>query len=318
MSVLGGGHGTYQILAGFRDHEDVSLTAVVTATDSGGDSGRLRDEFGILPPGDLRQCFLALCEDGHMLRDLLGYRFEEEPLRGRQLGNLFFLALTRLHGSEQAAIRALHKILRTRGHVMPSTWDKVQLCAELGDGRIIEGEAHIDVPRHDPSIPIRRVFLKPSAAPNLDALDALSESDFIVFAPGDLFTSLIPILLVRGMADVLQRTRARLIQSISLMTKRGETDGYAASHYVEQVAKYIGRLPDAVLAHEGELPEEMSQRYLVEQSQPVTIDEDRLRVLGVPMIHAAPLIADARVARHDPALTAVALRDLFARLLSTS
>jgi uncharacterized cofD-like protein len=311
---MGGGTGSFQVLSGLREQEDLALASVVAISDSGGDSGRLRDEFGILPPGDLRRCFLALCEDSGMLRDLFSFRFEEEALRGRQLGNLVYVALTRIYGSEPAAVRALHRLLKVRGRVLPVSWDKVHLCAELADGRVLRGETHIDRPRHDPAIPIRRVFLDPPAAPNTEALETIAASDFLVLAPGDLFTSLVAALLVRGVPEALRAAAAPLVYLPNLMTKRGETDGFSVSHFVEQIVKYGGRVPDAVMVHQGRLPEEVTRRYLLEQAQPVELDEERVRALGVATVQLGDLVARQTTARHDPERTATALRLLFPRL----
>ncbi len=318
VTVLGGGTGSFQVLSGLRDHDDLALASVVAISDSGGDSGRLRDEFGILPPGDLRRCFLALCEDSGMLRELFSFRFEEEALRGRQLGNLLYVALTRIYGSDQQAVRALHRLLKVRGRVLPVSWDKVHLCAELADGRVLFGETHIDRPRHDPAIPIRRVFLDPPAAPNPEALETIAASDFLVLAPGDLYTSLVATFLVRGVPEALRAASAPLIYLPNLMTKRGETDGFSVSHFVEQITKYARRVPDAVLVHEGRLPDEVTRRYLLEEAQPVELDDDRVRALGVKSVYLGELAARQTTARHDPDQTAQALRALFARISVTA
>jgi uncharacterized cofD-like protein len=318
VTVIGGGTGSFQVLSGLREHDDLALASVVAISDSGGDSGRLRDEFDVLPPGDLRRCFLALCEDSGMLRDLFSFRFEEEALRGRQLGNLLYVALTRIYGSEPAAVRALHRLLKVRGRVLPASWDKVHLCAELANKRVLRGETHIDVPRHDPAIPIRRVFLDPPAAPNPEALETIAASDFLVLAPGDLFTSLVATFLVRGVPEVLQAATAPLIYLPNLMTKRGETDGFSVSHFVEQIIRYSGRVPDAVLIQGGRLPDEITRRYLMEEAQPVDLDEERVRALGVKIVRLDDLAARQAVARHDPERTATALRALFAQISVTA
>jgi uncharacterized cofD-like protein len=312
--VIGGGTGSYNVLFGLRQIGQLKLSSIVTMTDSGGDSGRLRSEFKVLPPGDIRRCLVALSEDSSLLRELFNFRFDDDPLRGRQLGNLLVLALARILGSEREAINAIHRLLNIRGRVLPVSWDQVHLCAELADGQIIEEEAHIDVPKHDPSIPIRRVFLRPEATANPEALAAIAESDFIVLAPGDLYTSSIPNLLVTGVPEALRRSRARLICVLNLMTKRGETLGYPASRHIEKIIQYGGRVPDAVLVHRGEVPQEMAQRYLVEEAHPVEIDEARVHALGVPLIWPAPVISEASKARHDPQRTAAALLALFAAL----
>ena len=249
VSVIGGGTGLFSILSGLRTYEDVWLQSIVTMMDSGGDSGRLRDEFGVLPPGDLFRCLVALSEETQLLRDLFSFRFVEAPLEGRSFGNLFFLALTEILESEKHAIEALSRILKIRGRVLAVTWDNSHLYAELVDGTLIEGEANIDVPKHDLSIPIQRVYLKPEAQANPEALQAIRESDFIILAPGNLYTSTLPNLLVGGIPEALQTAQVPLIYILNLMTRHGETDGYTASQHVTTMAEYAGRLPDAVIAH---------------------------------------------------------------------
>jgi uncharacterized cofD-like protein len=312
--VIGGGTGSYNVLAGLRPSEQLRLISIVTMTDSGGDSGRLRSEFKVLPPGDIRRCLVALSEDSSLLRELFNFRFDDDPLRGRQLGNLLVLALARILGSEREAINAIHRLLNIRGRVVPVSWDQVHLCAELANGQVIEEEAHIDVPQHDPSIPIRRVFLRPEATPNPEALAAIADCDFIVMAPGDLYTSSLPNLLVQGVPEALRRSRARLIYVVNLMTKRGETLGYPASRHVSELIHYGGRVPEAVLVHRGDMPEGMTQRYLAEEAHPVEVDEPELRALGVPLVWRASVISSASKARHDPVQTSLALLDLFAAL----
>ena len=314
VTVIGGGTGSYNLLVGLRPYEHLSLTSIVTMTDSGGDSGRLRTEFKVLPPGDLRRCLVALSDESPLLRELFNFRFEDDPLRGRQLGNLVMLALCRLLKGEREALEALHRLLAIRGRVLPISWDHVHLCAELADGTVVQEEANIDVPKHDVSIPIRRVFLSPAAQPNDEALAAISDSDFVVFAPGDLYTSTIPNLLVDGVAGTLQRAPGKMVYVLNLMTKRGETLGYPASRHVEELIKYSGRIPDAVLVHTGSLPTEMAERYLAEEARPVEVDEARIRSLGVPLVRADRVMSASSKARHDPDRTAEALIDLFAML----
>lgn len=310
VTVVGGGTGSFNVLLGLRPYRHLALRSVVTMTDSGGDSGRLRTECNVLPPGDIRRCLVALSDESPLLRELFNFRFEEEPLRGRQLGNLVLVALSRICGSEPAAIEAMHRLLNIRGRVLPVSWDHVHLCAELADGRIVEEEANIDVPQHDPAIPIRRVFLKPAARPNPEALAALGESDAIILAPGDLYTSTIPNLLVTGVADTIARSPARLIYVVNLMTKRGETTGYSAARHVEEIIRYCGRVPDGVLVHAGHVPTAMAERYLAEAARPVEVNESALHALGVKTVLTRPVMSDTSKARHDPDRTGAALIEL--------
>ncbi len=314
VTVIGGGTGSFNVLSGLRAHKHLTIRSIVTMMDSGGDSGRLRDEFGVLPPGDIRRCLVALSDEAPLMRQLFSFRFAEEPLEGRHFGNLFFLALTKILGSEREAIKAIGTLLKIRGAVHPITLDNVQLHAELSDGQLIKGEKHIDAPKHDPSIPIRRVYLEPEATANPDALAAIAESAYIVLAPGDLFTSTIPNFLVRGVKQALTSARGRLIYIVNLMTKRGETNGYSAARHVEQIIHYGGRVPDAVLVHRGPISDDLISRYRAEDADQVFIDEETIIKLGVRKIRAADMMSASSLVRHDPVRTADALVSLFGEL----
>jgi uncharacterized cofD-like protein len=319
VTVIGGGTGSYNVLSGLRQFRQLRLTSIVTMADSGGDSGRLRTDCGVLPPGDVRRCLVALSEADPLMRQLFSYRFEDEGLRGRHLGNLLVLALTRMLGSEQDAIDAAHQLLDVRGRVIPVSLDPVNLCAELTDGRLIEGEANIDVPKYDPVVPIKRVFLQPSARANPEALSALAASEVIVLAPGDLYTSTLPNLLVNGIPEAINESSARLIYIVNLMTKRGETQGYSAARHVEEIVHYAGRAPNVVLVHDGDLPNDMAERYRAEHSVPVEVDEAAMRALGVARVAYRNVMSAASKARHDPDRTAAALLELFSEpTLSTA
>jgi uncharacterized cofD-like protein len=314
VTVIGGGTGSFHVLSGLRDLPGLEVRSIVTMMDAGGDSGRLRDEFGVLPPGDLRRCLVALSDESALLRDLFSYRFSEAPLAGRSFGNLFLLALTRLLGSERDAIEAALRLLRIRGRVIPVTWDHAHLCAELADGTRIESEAGFSAPGRDPGNPIRRVHLRPGARANPEALEAIHASDFIVLAPGDLYSSTIPNLLVEGIPQALQATPARVVYVQNLMTRSGETHGYTAARHVCEIARYAGRVPDAVLVHGDPISAELIARYASESAFPVEIDAEALRAQGVSLIYEADLLSESPLVRHDPARTATALAHIFARL----
>lgn len=318
--VMGGGSGSFQILSGLRPHPGIELRSIVTMMDSGGDSGELRDAFGVLPPGDLRRCLVALSEESATLRDLFSFRFEEEPLRGRNFGNLFILALTKALGSERNAVDALGKILKIRGKVLPVTWEHSQLVAELENGERIRGEGQIDQRVHatggsgSPS-PILSVSLDPPASANIEAIEAIAHCDVIVIAPGDIFTSTIPNLLVEGIPEAIQNSQAVLVQIMNLMTKFGETDGWSAARHVEEVARYAGRRPDAVLVHTGFVPEGPLHLYQEEEAMPVQLDLDAT-IFGDIVVHDADIVSAQSLIRHDPARTAAALLELADEVLS--
>lgn len=318
ISVIGGGTGSFSVLSGLGPYENLRVNSIVTMMDSGGDSGRLRDEFGMLPPGDVRRCLVALSEESKLLRDLFSFRFVDAPLENRSFGNLFLLALTKMLGSEKEAIEAMSRILKIRGRVIPVTWDHSHLYAELADGKIIAGEANISVPEHDAKTPIERVYLDPQAEANPEAVQALLGSDLVVFAPGDLFTSTIPNLLVKGIPEAIRQTRAPVVYILNLMTKHGETDDYTASRHVAQIRRYAGRVPDAVLVHQGTVPPEMALRYEEEKARQVRVDIDDLYRMGVKVVKAGNVMSATSLVRHDPAKTAETLLGLFEELAARS
>ena len=312
ITVIGGGAGSFNLLSGLRAQTDFELRSIVTMMDSGGDSGALRDAFGVLPPGDLRRCLVALSEESEILRDLFSFRFEEGPLEGRNFGNLFFLALTRSLGSEQQAVSALGRILKIRGEVIPVTWDHAQLVARTRDGGVLRGEAEIDNrgarvgPR--PS-PIESIWLEPNARANPAAIAAIRRCDALVIAPGDVFTSLVPNLLVEGVSEAICASRGQLVLVVNLMTKAGETDDWGARRHVDELTERAGRTPDVVLVHTGGLSRARLRDYAREGAAPVVDDlgapgEAPYRVVRADLASAGALI------HHDPDATARELAEL--------
>jgi uncharacterized cofD-like protein len=315
VTVIGGGTGSFHLLTGLKPHRHIWVQSIVTMMDSGGDSGRLRDEFGVLPPGDVRRCLVALSEESEILRDLFTFRFDSDPLAGRSFGNLLFLALTQILDSEEGAVDAMARILKIRGEVLPVTFDSSHLCAELEDGSVVVGEGNIDLPQHDTSIPIRRAYLDPPANANPKAIAAIGDCDYIVLAPGNLYTSTLPNLLVDGIAEAVATAKAPLIYVLNLMTVSGETQGYTASRHVQTIAEYAGRVPDAVIAHGSfSLPPRVAARYEEEAAAPVGVDLDALYDLGVKTVRTSDVMSTTSFVRHDPDRTGGVLLDLFKTL----
>ncbi len=240
--AIGGGTGTSTLLGGLKAHTP-NLTAIVTMFDSGGSTGLLRREYGMPPFGDLRRCLLALgevSEETSPIRAALDYRFaESSSLNGHSVGNLFMAALTSLSDDLERCVEQLSGILRVRGSVLPVTLGRGDLCAELADGRILQGEAAIDQ-RAAPLPRIERVFLDHQVEANPRALHAIEEADAIVIGPGDLYTSILPVFLVDGMAEALAASSATRIFVCNLMTKCGETDGFRASDFLREFERYAG------------------------------------------------------------------------------
>src|SRR3989344_5030078 len=240
--TIGGGGGRYVVLCGVRGFR-VDITAVVSMFDSGSSSGILRDEFGVLPPGDVRRCLLALSDGkrAEILRELFNYRFNGGTgLSGHSFGNLFLVALSGIYGSDIEAIRKASELLDLKGKVLPVSLDKCDLHAILENGEEIIGETNIDIPKHDGSTKIQRVFLEPSATLFEEADRALREADLIIIGPGDPYTSVIPNLIVGGMKEALRDSKGKKIVVTNLMSKWGETHGFAASDMARELLTYSG------------------------------------------------------------------------------
>jgi uncharacterized cofD-like protein len=239
--VIGGGTGTFVALSGLKKY-DVDLSAIITMMDSGGSSGKLRDELGVLPPGDVRQSLVALAKSPKLLREMFNYRFEEGGLRGHTFGNIFLSTLTKTTGSMKKAIEEVGKILHIEGRVIPVTYDKSDLCIELENGTIIEGETHIDeVESREERAKIKRAFLKPAVGANPDAEEAIKEADAIIIGPGDLYTSIIPNLLVSGIKKAIKSSKGKKIYVLNLMTKYGQTTTHTARQHVDDLEQYVGQ-----------------------------------------------------------------------------
>ncbi|KKW33020.1 MAG: hypothetical protein UY78_C0021G0003 [Parcubacteria group bacterium GW2011_GWA1_53_13] len=239
--VIGGGTGVFTVLSGLRKYP-VDLTAIISMADDGGSTGVLREEFGILPPGDVRRALVALARaDNKMLSELFNYRFSEGGFKNHVFGNIMLIALERLTGSFEGALDEAGKILSIHGHVVPVTLANVRLAARLEDGTVIRGETNIDIPKHDPTLRIKKVYLSSEARANLRATKAIRAADLIVIGPGDLFTSIIPNLLVRGIPEAIKKSRAKKAFVVSTMTKAGETNGFRAGDFLRELEMYLGR-----------------------------------------------------------------------------
>lgn len=309
--TIGGGSGSYTILQGLKEFP-LDITAVVTMFDSGGSSGILRDEMGILPPGDVRRCLVALSDETQqkILRDLFNFRFEENgSMSGHSFGNLFLAALSSIYGSDIAAIQRASELLDLKGKVLPVSVDKSHLHAELEDGTKIVGETNIDIPQHDGNLRIKNVFLEPPAHIYEETDAAIREADLIVIGPGDLYTSLVPNLLVDGMSDALKSRKGKVVVVCNLMTKWGETAGFAASDFVRELLKYSG-LPkfDYVLCNTAPMDERLVKAYEAEKKQPLMYD-DALNALADKVITGG-YFSEADIARHDSEKVARTISEL--------
>ena len=267
IATIGGGTGSYTLLRALKNY-DLDLGAIVSASDNGKSSGELRDEFGILPPGDARRCLIALSEgEGQALwRRIFEYTFGGEREK-HNLGNLIITALTDIYqGDTQSALDEVSRMLGVRGRVIYATLDNVHLCAELEDGEIIKGETNIDMPKHNPEKKIKRVYLNPEAFAYKKAIETIDEANLIVIGPGDLYTSIIPNLLVNGIPETIRGSKARKVYVCNVMTKNGETNNFGAIDFVKEFKKYLGDYPDIVLCNNNQPSKEILEKYSSEKS----------------------------------------------------
>ncbi|MDP2696066.1 MAG: YvcK family protein [bacterium] len=297
--VIGGGTGVFTVLSGLK-HYFNNLTAVVTMADDGGSTGVLREEFGILPPGDIRRALIALSSsDNKILSDLFGYRFQEGAgLSGHSFGNLMITALQRITGSFDKAVDEVSRILAVQGQVIPVTLEKTRLIAELADGQVIKGENNIDIPQHDGNIKISKIRLSPAAPINPKAKKAIMSADGIVIGPGDLYTSLIPNLLVRGVKEALAKTKGKVIYFVNTMTKFGETNGFQAHDFVNELEQYLGKkVIDYVVVNKTRPSTMRFKPYVQERSEFVDINPEKLQ--GAYTAITSNLIRKYGLIRHD-------------------
>jgi uncharacterized cofD-like protein len=300
--TIGGGTGSFTMLSELKKVA-TRLWAIVTMTDSGGSSRRLMDEFGRpLPLGDLRQALVAMSRSSKLWGDLFSYRFPDAPrsvVGGHSLGNLILHALQDQNaGDLLGALEDAEELLNAAGHVIPVTLETATLCAELNDGTVIRGETAIDLPTNRPVLPVSRVFLDTPVQASPRARKALERADRVFIGPGDLFTSVVPCLLVDGITDAIRSCDGEVMYVCNVMTKHGETDDFKASDFVREIHRYLGRRVDAVLVNTGDYPAGILERYTDVGAFPVEADLDRVRAL-VPRVITGPFASTERLIRHD-------------------
>ena len=314
--AIGGGNGLSALLQGlklFARQSDpkipaMDITAIVTVTDDGGSSGRLRREFDVPPPGDIRNCMVALSEDSTLLSRLFQYRFSAgRGLKGHSFGNLFLMALTQIMGDFPEAVRVSSEVLKIAGRIYPSTTANVALEATLADGTKVVGETRISRSKQ----PIKRIHLIPRKAPPLAAaLAAIAEADVITLGPGSLFTSVVPNLLVNGVASAIQRSNAVRAYFVNLMSQPGETTDFLASDHIRVLHRHGGRkFLDYAVVNIRPITSAVKKRYAREQAQPIEGDIDTILRMGVKVI-AGSLAQRGDKVRHEPMAAAAVVMKL--------
>jgi uncharacterized cofD-like protein len=296
--AIGGGTGLSMLLRGIKRITN-NVTAVVTVGDDGGSSGRLREEMGVLPPGDIRNCIAALADDDDLVTKLFQYRFKTgEGLEGHSFGNLFLTALCAITGDMVRAVKESSNVLSIRGRVLPSTLDDMKLSAEMEDGRIINGESNIPEAHGR----VKRLFTDPgNCKPLDDVIEAIKNADLIILGPGSLYTSVIPNLLIKEISKEIAKSKAKKIYVCNIMTQPGETDEYAVSDHINAIVKHAdeNKIMDAVLVNDA-LPENLAEKYKNAGSFPVKLDTDNIKKLGVRIV-SKKLIEDSKegLVRHS-------------------
>lgn len=310
--VIGGGTGTYTVLMGLKKYP-MNLSAIVSMADDGGSNKIIRDEFGLLPTSDIRQCFVALAQESgeteKLMRQLFMYRFHQGAgIDGMTFGNLFMVALADILGSQKDAIEKTSQILKIKGEVIPITLDNVRLGAVYENGHRLIGEHLIDEPQHDGTLKITELFLEPKARINPMALEVIGNADMIVLGPGDLYTSTIANLIVENVPHALQKTKAMIVYVLNLMTVPGQTYGFSGKDHVAELERYMGRNIDIVLVNEHVIPEATQEKY--EKMQSVFVKDDfvkelyqvvRADLLGEEEVKSVPGdVLRRSFIRHDP------------------
>mgnify|MGYP000658101633 CR=1 FL=1 len=301
IAAIGGGTGLSTLLRGLKRYTK-NITAIVTVADDGGGSGRLRQDLGMLPPGDIRNCLEALANAEPLMAQLMHYRFPEGELAGQSFGNLFLAALNGIMPSFDRAVESLSQVLAITGRVLPVTNENIQLEAEFENGVRVVGESRIFQCKQEQDCRIRRVNLLPSRPKALpEAVEAIREAEMVVLAPGSLYTSIIPNLLVDGIVEAIRESRALKIYVCNVMTQEGETEGYTASDHIRALFNHsCPGLFDLCLVNDAPIPPSVMRGYTREGAEPILCDRDACEALGVEVITRPVSTVENGLVRHNP------------------
>lgn len=270
--IIGGGSASAGLLKGLVKYRDkYNLTVVGSIADNGGSNGRLQGSLSVTGLGALRKCLLSLSEADKELKDAFGYRFEQGELAGHAMGNIFMAALEKTSGSAESALANSHKILKVNGRVIPTSFEKVTLFAELENGETIEGETNIDIPKHDGNLKIKRIFLKPTPKADTNAVEEIKNADLIIIGPGDLYTTTLPNFSVSGISEAVKGSKARKTLVVNSWNKFGETNGFSVEDFTSEVEKYLGVRLDKVIYNSGVPSEEKLNVFKKENPEVVNL-----------------------------------------------
>lgn len=304
VTVMGGGTGTFVVLTGLKNYS-LDLGVIVAMTDSGGSTGKLRDQYGVLPPGDLRQCLVALSQSAEVWRELFLYRFDNGDFKGHNFGNILLTALERITPSYKEVISAASKVLNVKGEILPVTLKKTNLVARYENGKILTGEAFID--DGNDFGPIISLQLKPEVKAEDNVIDRISRSNYIIIGPGDLYTSLIPCLLPDGVKESIKSSKAQIIFVLNLMNKKGQTDSMTAGQHVIVMEEYLGRKIDVIIVNNANPTKNAVSYYQKRHEDPVIDDigsDKRVRrgdiLSDTKYVNRKGDVLKRSLLRHDP------------------
>ncbi|MBD7911102.1 MULTISPECIES: gluconeogenesis factor YvcK family protein [Clostridium] len=308
--VIGGGTGLSTMLRGLKYYTS-NITAIVTVGDDGGGSGDLREDLGMLPPGDIRNCILALADTEPLMHDLLQYRFQDGRLKNQSFGNLFLAAMAGISDNFEDAVQKMSSVLAVTGKVLPVTLDDMQLVATLENGKTVCGESQIPEEAIKQKSRIKRLIINPEdAEPLPEALQAIKEADAVVIGPGSLYTSVVSNLLVKKISTAIRRSEALKIYISNIMTQPGETDGFTVSDHLKVIKRYGGRdIVDCVIANSGQLSDDVKDQYQEDNSIPVKVDEKEIKDLGVHLVLSNIAKVNNNTVKHDSEKLAEVLID---------
>ncbi|WAM33560.1 gluconeogenesis factor YvcK family protein [Caldicellulosiruptor morganii] len=297
--AIGGGTGLSTMLRGIKNLT-ANVTAIVTVADDGGGSGKLREDLGMLPPGDIRNCILALANTEEIMQNLLNYRFKEGSLKGQSFGNLFLAAMTGIAGSFEKAIKLMSEVLAVRGKVLPVTLENINLCAELDDGSVVVGESKIPEVVKEKKGKIKRVFIVPQdAKPYSEVLEEIEKADVIIIGPGSLYTSIMPNLVFEQVVESIKKSKAKKIYIANIMTQPGETDDYTLYEHVSAIEKHCkGKIFDIIIVNKQPVPPDILKRYQEDGAKPIFADR-KTKESGYTLIEEELLSISNGLVRHN-------------------
>lgn len=284
--TIGGGTGSFTLLAGLKKYP-IKISAIVSMVDDGGSTGRLRDELGVLPPGDVRQCLVSLSDESEKMRELFNYRFESGELKGHNFGNLFLSAMEKISGGFSNGVKEASKMFDVKGKVIPVTDDDVNLFIDLKNGKKISGEDEINHNYQIEKIGIKKIYLNPPARANKDAIKAIKEADLIVIGPGNYYCSLVPNFLVKGIAEAVRKSKAKVVYNCNLVNKKGHTENFDLDSYVESVNGFIGKNRiDYVIFNSKSPSKGLIEKYEKRKEKIIQFNKEKIEKRGYKVVKA--------------------------------